>query len=98
MVTALKYAAEREHQSCRFDVLQYARGFHRDKVANRGALGHTINLHFSRMIGVAKLAEKLGIGATFPNLTLNLVGGSTLDLPDGLDAKYRIILFYRGHW
>ena len=50
------------------------------------------------MIGIAKLAEKLGIGATFPNLTLNLVGGSTLDLPDGLDAKYHIILFYRGHW
>ena len=55
-------------------------------------------LHFTRMIGVAKLAEKLGIGATFPNLTLNLVGGGTLDLPSGLDAKYRIILFYRGHW
>ena len=50
------------------------------------------------MIGGAELAKKLGIGATFPNLTLSLVGGSTLDLPDGLDAKYRIILFYRGHW
>ena len=50
------------------------------------------------MIGIAKLAEKLGIGATFPNLTLNLLEGNPLHLPDGLDAKYRIILFYRGHW
>jgi len=44
------------------------------------------------------LAEKLGIGATFPTLTLDLVGGGTLELPGGLDAKYRVILFYRGHW
>ena len=44
------------------------------------------------------MAEKLGIGATFPTMTLNLVDGGTLRLPDGLDAKYRIILFYRGHW
>ncbi|MEJ2119259.1 MAG: hypothetical protein P8Z76_00870 [Alphaproteobacteria bacterium] len=44
------------------------------------------------------MSEKLGIGATFPKLTLKLVGGGTLDLPEGLDAKYRVILFYRGHW
>ena len=44
------------------------------------------------------MSEKLGIGASFPQLTLNLVGGGALDLPDGLDAKYRVVLFYRGHW
>jgi len=44
------------------------------------------------------MAEKLGIGAIFPNLVLNLVDGGSLNLPDGLDSKYRIILFYRGHW
>ena len=44
------------------------------------------------------LAEKLGIGSTFPSLTLNLVGGGTLSLPDGLDTNYKVILFYRGHW
>jgi hypothetical protein len=44
------------------------------------------------------VSEKLGIGAAFPKLTLNLVGGGTLDLPEGLDAKYSVILFYRGHW
>jgi hypothetical protein len=49
-------------------------------------------------IGVAGMSEKLGIGDTFPRVTINLVDGRTLDLPDGLDAKYRIFLFYRGHW
>jgi len=44
------------------------------------------------------MANKLAIGDTFPDLTIDLVGGGTLDLPDGLDAKYRVILFYRGHW
>lgn len=44
------------------------------------------------------MAKKLGIGDTFPRLTLNLVDGSKLELPDGIDAKYRILLFYRGHW
>ncbi len=44
------------------------------------------------------MAEKLDAGANFPKLTLNLVDGSTLELPDGMDAKYRIVLFYRGHW
>ena len=44
------------------------------------------------------MAEKLGTGDTFPKVTINLVDGKTLDLPNGLDAKYRIFLFYRGHW
>lgn len=44
------------------------------------------------------MAEKLGIGDAFPRLRLDLVGGQGLSLPDGLDAKYKIVLFYRGHW
>ena len=44
------------------------------------------------------MPEKLGIGDVFPKLTLNLVTGTALNLPDGVDAKYRIFLFYRGHW
>ena len=44
------------------------------------------------------MAEKLGIGDSFPKMTINLVDGTTINLPDGLDAKHRIILFYRGHW
>ena len=44
------------------------------------------------------MSEKLGIGDLFPSMTIDLVGGGSIDLPDGLDAKYRVILFYRGHW
>lgn len=44
------------------------------------------------------MAAKLNTGDTFPKLTLNLTDGSRLELPAGLDAKYRIVLFYRGHW
>ncbi len=44
------------------------------------------------------MAAKLGIGDTFPSLTLQLVGSGTLDLPQGIDARYKVILFYRGHW
>jgi hypothetical protein len=42
--------------------------------------------------------EKLGIGSVMPNVTINLVDGSPLNLPSGLDARYKVILFYRGHW
>lgn len=44
------------------------------------------------------MAEKLGAGAMFPAMRLKLVGGGTLDLPAGLDARYTYLLFYRGHW
>jgi len=44
------------------------------------------------------MGEKLGIGATFPELSIDLVDGGEMRLPDGLDTKYRVILFYRGHW
>ena len=41
------------------------------------------------------MAEKLNTGEVFPKLTLDLVDGTTLALPDGLDARYKVILFYR---
>lgn len=44
------------------------------------------------------MAAKLNTGDPFPRLTLNLVDGSSLVLPDGLDGKYKVALFYRGHW
>jgi hypothetical protein len=31
-------------------------------------------------------------------MKLQLVDGGTLELPEGLDAKWKVILFYRGHW
>ena len=44
------------------------------------------------------MADKLDSGDAFPKLTLKPVDGGTLELPGGLDARYRVILFYRGHW
>jgi hypothetical protein len=44
------------------------------------------------------MAEKLNSGDAFPRLALELVDGTKLQLPEGLDAKYKVILFYRGHW
>ena len=44
------------------------------------------------------MSEKLGIGDTYPEMTLNLVGGVSLELPTDLNTKYKVILFYRGHW
>ena len=44
------------------------------------------------------MANKLDAGDGFPEMTLNLVGGSTLQIPDKLKSNYNIILFYRGHW
>lgn len=44
------------------------------------------------------MAEKLGVGATFPTFPLALVDGRTITLPGQLEGRYRVILFYRGHW
>jgi hypothetical protein len=50
------------------------------------------------MIGRNPMAPKLNTGDSFPTLSLKLVDGRTLELPGGLDARYKVILFYRGHW
>ena len=44
------------------------------------------------------MAEKLNTGDTFPALTLDLVDGTKLTVPQDLDARYNVLLFYRGHW
>lgn len=44
------------------------------------------------------MSEKLGLGVTFPELTLNIADGSTLSVPSGLATPYAVLLFYRGHW
>jgi len=44
------------------------------------------------------MAEKLGPGSAFPFMSLKLVGGETVTLPDHMDGTYNIVLFYRGHW
>ncbi len=44
------------------------------------------------------MAEKLNAGDAFPRVTLNLAGSGTVVVPDGIDANYLVVLFYRGHW
>ena len=44
------------------------------------------------------MSKKLGIGDPFPKLTIPLVAGGTMELPEGVGPKYGVILFYRGHW
>lgn len=40
----------------------------------------------------------LGVGDKFPALSLDLPGGTTLELPDALAGHYGVVLFYRGSW
>ena len=43
-------------------------------------------------------AQPLAARDQFPSLTLNVVGGDTVTLPDDIDTPFAIVLFYRGHW
>ena len=40
----------------------------------------------------------LDSGDRFPDLSVSLVSGGTLTLPDTLGPGYGVALFYRGHW
>ena len=44
------------------------------------------------------MSEKIESGASFPSVTLDLVGGARIRLPEDLETKYAVVLFYRGHW
>ena len=44
------------------------------------------------------MAEKLQQADRFPALTLNLIDGGSVRLPDEMPGRYAILLFYRGHW
>ena len=44
------------------------------------------------------MANKLDTGDRFPSMTLTLVGGDSLTIPDDTNASYTIVIFYRGHW
>ncbi len=44
------------------------------------------------------MAKKLNAGDKFPELTVNIRGGGTFNVRDNLEARYNIILLYRGHW
>jgi hypothetical protein len=42
--------------------------------------------------------SRLDIGSRFPRLTLQLLDGSSLTLPDDWAGHAGAVLFYRGHW
>lgn len=44
------------------------------------------------------VADKLGRDEVFPRIVLDLADGSAVELPQGLERKYNIVLFFRGHW
>jgi peroxiredoxin len=44
------------------------------------------------------MAEKLGAGSAFPDMTLALVNGDSTTLPSDINGSYQVVLFYRGHW
>jgi hypothetical protein len=64
----------------------------------RFVIRHAFRLERGRIEGSRHMAEKLNTGDMFPSMTLNLVDGGTLNLPGGIESKYKVILFYRGHW
>ena len=44
------------------------------------------------------MAEKLQGGDALPSITLQLIGGGSVTLPEDLETPYGVALFYRGHW
>ena len=42
--------------------------------------------------------EKLQQGDRLPSITLKLIGGDTLTLPEQMSSRYLALLFYRAHW
>jgi len=41
---------------------------------------------------------KLDARDRFPTMTINMVDGSTLKLPDDMHGTWWVFLVYRGHW
>ena len=37
-------------------------------------------------------------GDMLPSVTLNLIDGGTITLPDDISGRYLALLFYRGNW
>ncbi len=44
------------------------------------------------------MGEKLQQSDRFPSISLRFVDGGTLKLPDEMDGRYLVLIFYRGHW
>jgi hypothetical protein len=44
------------------------------------------------------MGNRLDKGELFPILSLGLVDGGTINLPNGFNTDDSVVLFYRGHW
>ena len=44
------------------------------------------------------MGEKLQQGDRFPKITLQMLDGRKLTLPDDAPTRYTALLFSRGHW
>jgi len=44
------------------------------------------------------MVEILSTGSKFPKISIKTVNYGELVLPDDLESKYAMILFYRGGW
>lgn len=44
------------------------------------------------------MAKQLTMGDTFPEYTVQTVGGQRLNIPQDLKGDYAVLLFYRGGW
>jgi len=44
------------------------------------------------------MGEKLQQGDHHPKITLQILDGSKITLPDDAPTRYTAVLFYRGHW
>jgi len=44
------------------------------------------------------MGEKLGIGASFPALSLTVLDRGPVSVPSGMPGGWKAVLFYRGHW
>lgn len=47
---------------------------------------------------IQPMPQKLVQGDKLPTLKLNLIDGTSLVLPDGMEGRYLVFLFYRGGW
>jgi len=43
-------------------------------------------------------SPKLDVGDRFPTMTISLLNGDSVTLPDKLDAEFTVFLGYRGKW
>lgn len=44
------------------------------------------------------MGDKLKQGDRLPGLSLDLIDGGTLTLPEDMSSRYLAVLFYRGVW